>query len=180
MPYLISINTGTFFIATLGWIAAILMQASEFAKADQINPQNAPKCSVKEGASIEETGNAGCLIRMGKRVLMPRHRPSGTWNLPGGTQEPGETAQCTAHRETWEETGLDTRVGKLIERFENGFYLFECEPKKPLTATHLPLPLPEWSKKEVTEIRLLDPGAIQPKDYRFPKQLRKIKEFSTR
>lgn len=106
---------------------------------------------------------------------MARHKPTGTWNLPGGTQESGESAQCTAHRETWEETGLDVWVGELLRKLENGFYLFACKPKTPPPTQEIRLP--EWSRTEVTEIKLLDPHTIKPGEYRFPDQLEIVREI---
>jgi len=34
-----------------------------------------------------------------------RHKDRGTWEIPGGHREPGETALEAARRELWEETG---------------------------------------------------------------------------
>ncbi len=39
------------------------------------------------------------------RVLLIRRRDDGTWGLPGGGVEPGETWAACAVRECWEETG---------------------------------------------------------------------------
>lgn len=139
--------------------------------ADNVNPQSAPKCAIEPGDSTAHIGNAGCIIQQNRKILMPRHKPTGTWNLPGGTSEPGESAQCTAHRETWEETGIEVVVGPLVRKFENGFYLYRCSLKTPVTDIEKPVVLPELSKNEVTEIRWMDPKTIKIKDYRFPKQL---------
>ncbi len=51
----------------------------------------------------------------------------GLVNLPGGSSQPNEPAQCTAQRETWEETGLHLRVGELLTVVEEtGFHLYHC------------------------------------------------------
>jgi len=42
----------------------------------------------------------------------------GEWSIPGGTLELGETARDGVRRELGEETGLNVRVGDLIEVFE--------------------------------------------------------------
>ena len=39
----------------------------------------------------------------------------------------GEIAQCTAVRETWEETGLTLKPGRRLARLETGFHLYECQ-----------------------------------------------------
>jgi ADP-ribose pyrophosphatase YjhB (NUDIX family) len=48
------------------------------------------------------------LFRPGQVLLIRRGRPpaQGEWSFPGGAQRLGETAEAAAHRELWEETGL--------------------------------------------------------------------------
>lgn len=159
-----------------GATASVSLILCAICLGDRINPEKAPKCSVNPKRVLATVrGNAGCLIQIDGKAITARHKPTGTWNLPGGTQEPGESAQCTAHRETWEETGLDVWVGELLRKFENGFYLFACEPKTPLPTQGIRLP--EWSRTEVTEIKLLDPHTIKPEEYRFPDQLEIVRKL---
>lgn len=60
------------------------------------------------------------LIRRGKSPMR------GRWSLPGGRQELGETVREAAVREVREETGLEIRLGELLDvvdtmrRDENG------------------------------------------------------------
>jgi 8-oxo-dGTP diphosphatase len=54
----------------------------------------------------------GAVVVDGGRVLVMRRagaHGAGTWGLPGGHQEYGETPEGTAVRETAEETGLEVR-----------------------------------------------------------------------
>jgi 8-oxo-dGTP diphosphatase len=53
----------------------------------------------------------------GKVLLIQRGQPpaEGTWSLPGGGQELGETVREAAAREVKEETGLEVEVGRLID-----------------------------------------------------------------
>ncbi|MFH8554141.1 nucleotide triphosphate diphosphatase NUDT15 [Streptomyces celluloflavus] len=58
------------------------------------------------------------------RVLLGRHR-AGTWELPGGKIEPGESVQVAAARELAEETGLraepaDIRVFAMLHDAVHG------------------------------------------------------------
>ena len=56
----------------------------------------------------------------GKVVLIKRrYEPlAGQWSLPGGALEVGETLRAGVARELLEETGLEVKVGPLIEIFE--------------------------------------------------------------
>src|SRR5690606_13616910 len=54
----------------------------------------------------------GAVVRDGGRVLVMRRtgaHGAGTWGLPGGHQEDGESPEGAAARETLEETGLVVR-----------------------------------------------------------------------
>ena len=63
----------------------------------------------------------GAVILNGDRVVLVKraHEPlKGEWSLPGGSVEVGETLAEAVVREVREETGLDVRVGPLVEVFD--------------------------------------------------------------
>jgi 8-oxo-dGTP pyrophosphatase MutT (NUDIX family) len=70
--------------------------------------------------------SAGCLAVVHGRVLVVDSRKGGL-TPPGGKTREGESAQCAAHRETYEETGLDLMPRKLLKVFDTGFHLYYCE-----------------------------------------------------
>ena len=84
-----------------------------------------PDCRTDPQYAYTLQGNAGCMIRVGDQMLTVRHLRTGKLGLPGGKPKEQESAQCTAHRETWEETGIDVRVGRLLKNFNDNYYLFE-------------------------------------------------------
>jgi 8-oxo-dGTP diphosphatase len=60
----------------------------------------------------------GAVIFIDGRVLLVKrgHEPlAGSWSLPGGTVELGETAAAAVVREIREETGLVVEVGPVVE-----------------------------------------------------------------
>ena len=70
--------------------------------------------------------SAGCFSVSGDGLLLVQDL-NGRLSPPGGSSEPGESAQCTAFRETWEETGLRLQPRELLEVFDTGFHLYRCE-----------------------------------------------------
>ena len=70
--------------------------------------------------------SAGCLAVVHGKMLVVDSRKGGV-TPPGGKARPGESAQCAAHRETFEETGLDLMPRQLVAKFDTGFYLYFCE-----------------------------------------------------
>jgi 8-oxo-dGTP diphosphatase len=68
-------------------------------------------------------GVGGVAISNGRVLLIRRGNPplEGEWSIPGGTLEVGETLPEAVKRELAEETGIDVRVGELIEVLERIF-----------------------------------------------------------
>jgi 8-oxo-dGTP diphosphatase len=82
-----------------------------------------PMTEKHEGREQPTVGVGGVVI-VGDRVVLIRRGTAplkGRWSIPGGRLEWGETLAEGVRRELREETGLDVRVGELIEAFERMF-----------------------------------------------------------
>jgi 8-oxo-dGTP pyrophosphatase MutT (NUDIX family) len=131
-----------------------------------------PACRIAAGAEDARVGNGACLVVERDSLLLVRQRPSGRWGLPGGRRARGETGQCTAHRETWEETGHAVIVGLLRFR-TRATLVYQCE----LTSGALPAPAGErpWlSRIEISEQRWVPAAEIDTLPWRFPDHLAAI------
>lgn len=62
------------------------------------------------------------LILNDHNELLLQHRADGSWGLPGGIMELGESLEETARREVKEETGLDVGNLKLLNVFSGKDY----------------------------------------------------------
>lgn len=112
---------------------------------------------------------AGCLVEDGGRMLAVRHRFGGKLGFPGGRSGSAESAQCVAHRETWEETGLEVVVHDMLKRFGNGFALYRCELVDPAAARSDQLAVPTSGRNEITQVIWIDPRETDAADWRFPR-----------
>ena len=65
-------------------------------------------------------GVGGVVVVDGHVVLIKRKRPplAGSWSLPGGVVELGESLRDGLRRELREEIGIEVQVGPLLELFD--------------------------------------------------------------
>lgn len=82
-----------------------------------------PDCP--QSLSTNPAISAGCLV-IEKHQLLVAQTHSGVVSIPGGSGNNDEASHCTAHRETWEETGLSVEPTHLVRVFDNGFHLYRC------------------------------------------------------
>ena len=78
-------------------------------------------------APILIIGAVVLIVDKQNRLLMMKRSDSGSWGLPGGAVEPGETVEEAAFRETLEESGLRVEEMSLFGVFSGP----ECYYKYP-------------------------------------------------
>jgi len=138
-----------------------------------------PECNVDPAYREDAVGNAGCFIVVNGKLVVVRHRWGGKLGFPAGHFELNESAQCTAHRETWEEAGLHVRVGARLLSF-NDFFLYNCSLIDEVDSDRTSFPLPPQARNEITEVLLVNLSDIDHEEWRFPEQLEVILNLFSR
>lgn len=57
---------------------------------------------------------AAAIVIQGDKLLMIKSKDTGTWSVPSGGIEVGESPEKACVRETWEETGFHVQVKQLV------------------------------------------------------------------
>jgi 8-oxo-dGTP diphosphatase len=89
--------------------------------------------SSREYPERPMVGVGGVVIDDGRALLIRRGSEPlrGEWSIPGGTLELGETLEQGVARELLEETGVQVRVGELIEVFDRIYFGSEESKGRP-------------------------------------------------
>ena len=156
---------GKFVIMSL--LRILLLFGSTLACADSARP---PDCPLADASA--RAPSAGCMAVRDDRLLVVEDL-QGRIGPPGGSSKEGESAQCTAHRETWEETGLDLQVGELVTVMQTGFYLYDC--RFHLQSGDIDPP----PRMEVRRAFMLHSDDFDQHQWRFPDQTAVLRERMT-
>jgi hypothetical protein len=134
-------------------------------------PPPAPVCRIAQAFNAEYVGAAGCLTRVQKTLLVTKHEATGQYDLPYGDPISEESAQCTAHRHTWQQTGLNVEVDQLLGVTQSGTMLFSCKISGGFTSEDGPLEPPNWADKKIQAIEFIDPFDTRHGAWRQPNNL---------
>lgn len=130
------------------------------------------------GTALLQVPSVGAIIHDAEgRILLQRRSSDGSWSLPAGAIDPGETPAEAVVREVWEETGLHVRPARLAALFsgdrfrhtyENGdrveymIALFECD----VVGGAL-----QGQDDETIELRYFDLEAMPPLAIDYPREI---------
>lgn len=111
----------------------------------------------------------GVLIEDGQ-ILIVKQDISSTrgWSLPGGKIEPGESLEQTVIREVFEETGLQTRVLKLlyvVDKPEENPGLVHITFLLERVSGEIQLPTNEFDSTPISDVRFVPLDALTQYDF---------------
>jgi ADP-ribose pyrophosphatase YjhB (NUDIX family) len=69
-------------------------------------------------------GSSAVVVDDEGRILLQRRSDSGSWALPGGAMDIGETFAQSAVREVKEETGFDVRIERIVGIYSDPGHVF--------------------------------------------------------
>lgn len=89
--------------------------------ANLAKPYNTPMSRLYPSLPI--VGVGAVIVHNGKVLIARRANPplQGEWSIPGGALDLGEKLRDGVAREVLEETGLDVRVGPVLDVFDSIF-----------------------------------------------------------
>ncbi|MFT6329107.1 MAG: hypothetical protein ACJAYN_001036 [Bermanella sp.] len=120
-------------------------------------PPPSPTCRIAKAFNADYAGPAGCIIRVQDTLLVIKERSTGQYDLPFGDPISKESAQCTAHRNTWLQTGFNVEVDQLLGVTQSGIMLFSCALSAGFTSEDGPIKPPNWAHSDVQQIEFIGP-----------------------
>ena len=155
-------------LAKLGCVPALVLLTTGCVEA--------PACIVEPGLESAHHGNAVCYVENDGHVLLIERRFHKDFGLPGGRRGNAERSQCTAARETWEESGLSVIVGPLFERKSNTS-VYRCRLMQPASVDGQPEP-PWLSRIEVSAAHWIPFAELDGLRWRYSEQHDQVKRLS--
>ena len=154
---------------------AILM--SIFIAACRNESPSDPVCRIDSEQLDNISADAKCVVRVDDFLLTIKKGRSNKLELPGGENQNEESAQCTAHRETWELTGFNVEVGSYLGSDKDDTRYYSCMLDAGFDGQIKAFPVPEWAIDDTSEIQLVDPFSTTDKSWNVPEKLVFIRDM---
>jgi mutator protein MutT len=110
-------------------------------------------------------------------ILITRRSDDGTWDLPGGAVEPGESPSESIRREVREETGLDVRVARVAGVFGGKAFRHRYPDQQEIEAFSVTFECEIVGGRlrsvdgEATAFRFVPPDQMPPLTWPYPSEL---------
>jgi ADP-ribose pyrophosphatase YjhB (NUDIX family) len=135
----------------IGFSSFILIACAKEQLAD-------PMCRIAVSYSPAPPASAACLIKLNTKLLAIRLQNESGWQLPTGSLNTKQSAQCSAHQAVWQSTGLNVEVGQLLGHSPDNTQLFACALSNGFDDPTLDIPVPNWANHKVAKIHFVDPN----------------------
>lgn len=132
-------------------------------------PLPEPSCRVNAKYVSNHQGPGACVVRMND-LLLALKLNNGSYDLPISDSISSQSAQCSAHNEIWQQTGLNIEVEKPLGIQENGTWLFGCKLEAGFDGTEPPFAPTPWANKNIEHIEFVDPFTLDIYNWRNPDQ----------
>lgn len=129
-----------------------------------------PSCRIKTSAISSYKGSGTCIIRLQDKLLVVQYSDA-NYGLAKTHDINKDSAQCTAHRALWQQTGFNAEVQRALGITTDGTWLFKCEIDSGYTGEERPFPPAPWSANEISSIQFIDPFEIPINMWRNPDEL---------
>ncbi|MBF7071918.1 hypothetical protein ISG33_00710 [Glaciecola sp. MH2013] len=134
-------------------------------------PPPSPTCRVSNAFEGDYQGPSACLIRVQNSLLVLERASTGLYDLAIGDSLSNESAQCTAHRQMWENTGFNVEVDQLLSITPDGTHLFKCHLSGGFDAFDVKVEPPDWASSSVAEIHFVNPFDTRTDNWTHPDNL---------
>lgn len=156
-----------------GWAASLSAFALLYGCSEAVAP---PSCRISEVSQQTFSGNEfGCNIKLNRQMVALVDDQLLTYQLPFTQQRNNEIPQCTAHRATFETTGLNVRVEHYLGTSDSGIHLFQCQLSEQFPSASGRYEVPDWGPNKFSFVELVDPFLIEYQGWHRPDDLVSIR-----
>lgn len=152
-----------------GYKICLLFATAIFVQSCSNEEIPAPSCRVNANFVSNQQGQGACIIRLNHKLLATK-LDSGLYDLPISDSLSDRSAQCSAHFEMWQQTGLNIEVEKVLGIQENGTWLFGCKLESGFDGTEDPFAPPHWAASHIESIEFIEPFSIEINNWNRPEQ----------